>query len=392
MTASLKRRDEERMKKNVDELVNDLKKIAEEEKEKKDEAVSEKAVTGKQQNEEVLKKIGKDDKKVESSIEVDGADGVGEEQKKSEADQTQTEAKAEVQITEMLFQITIPIAESKGESEDELNARGSVHSRSQNMPPRRDLEQDAAIAALVAQQIAAVLPNLVTQINQANNNNNNALCSFKTFNSAKPLKFSGNPTTVRQAIELAATLTESQVRKGKLARKGDKKQLTDTVQDKGKCKGMGKKGESSRRSRKRKASQNFAVTAQNAQNPPAQPPAKKQYAGTAPHCNRCNGHHTTQQACKQCTTCGKLGHTTNICRLGHNQAAQNPAQVQGNAARFPPGSCYNCGEMCHFQNNCPRLANPNANANVNANPARGRAYNLNANEARADNEVVNELN
>ncbi|XP_022014820.1 uncharacterized protein LOC110914329 [Helianthus annuus] len=127
-------------------------------------------------------------------------------------------------------------------------------------------------------------------------------------------------------------------------------------------KGEGKKGESSRRSRKCKASQNFAVTNQNAQNPPAQPPAKKQYAGTAPHCNRCNGHHAAQQACKQCTTCGKLGHMANICRLRQNQAAQNPAQapLQGNASRFPPGSCYNCGEMGPFGNNCQRLANQNA--------------------------------
>ena len=31
----------------------------------------------------------------------------------------------------MLYQTTIPIAESKGESEDELNARGSVDSRCQ---------------------------------------------------------------------------------------------------------------------------------------------------------------------------------------------------------------------------------------------------------------------
>ncbi|XP_021974940.1 cellular nucleic acid-binding protein homolog [Helianthus annuus] len=188
-----------------------------------------------------------------------------------------------------------------------------------------------------------------------------------------------NPTTVRQVIELATTLTESHVRKGKLTRQGDKKQSADAAQDKGKGKGK-KKGASSRRSRKRKASQNFAVTAQNAQNPPAPPPAKKQYAGTAPHCARCNGHQATQQACKQCTTCGKLGHLANICRLGQNQATQNPTQAQGNAARCPPGLCYNCGEMGHFRNNCPRFANPNTNANPNVN--------ANANRFVARNHLV----
>ncbi|KAM0067228.1 putative transcription factor interactor and regulator CCHC(Zn) family [Helianthus debilis subsp. tardiflorus] len=198
-----------------------------------------------------------------------------------------------------------------------------------------------------------------------------------------------NPTTLRQAIELSATLTESQVRKGKLTRKGDKKKSSDSAKDK--KKGKGKEGESSKKSRKRKGAQNFAVTTQAEQNTPAQPPAKKAYDGTAPHCARCNGHHVAQQACKQCTTCGRLGHLANVCRSGQNQVAQVQAPAQGNAARFPPGSCFNCGEFDHFRNNCPRLANANANPNVNANvnPARGRAYNLNANEARADNEVVN---
>ena len=187
---------------------------------------------------------------------------------------------------------------------------------------------------------------------------------------------------------MAATLTDSQVRKGKLHRKGDKKQSDKSTQEKPKKDKAG----SSKRSRKRKASQNFAVTAQPApaaqpnqvpQNQPAPPPAKKPYAGNAPLCNRCNGHHQVQVPCRQCATCGRLGHLANICRFNTNQAAPNQVQPQANPARphFPPGSCYNCGEMGHYKNNCPRLAN--------ANPARGRAFNMNANEARADNEVVN---
>ena len=64
------------------------------------------------------------------------------------------------------------------------------------MPPRRDAQPQTneEVTALVAQQMAAVLPGVVTQIHQIynNNNNNNAQCNFKTFNSAKPLKFSGS--------------------------------------------------------------------------------------------------------------------------------------------------------------------------------------------------------
>ncbi|XP_035843907.1 uncharacterized protein LOC118490398 [Helianthus annuus] len=176
-----------------------------------------------------------------------------------------------------------------------------------------------------------------------------------------------NPTTVRQAIELAATLTESQVRKGKLHRKGDKgkKQSSDKGESKKVKSKKGKETGSSKGSRKRKASQNFAITAQANQaapNQPAQPPAKKRYAGNAPLCNRCNSHHQLQVQCRFCTNCGKSGHLVDICRFAPNQAAcnpaqqaaQTPAQQQAQAARphFPPGSCYNCGDLTHYRNQC----------------------------------------
>ncbi|MFS7902590.1 putative retrotransposon gag domain-containing protein [Helianthus anomalus] len=60
------------------------------------------------------------------------------------------------------------------------------------MPPRRENQRATAeLAEIIAQQMAAQFPNLFAQWNQANNNNN-APCNFKTFNSAKPSKFSGS--------------------------------------------------------------------------------------------------------------------------------------------------------------------------------------------------------
>ncbi|KAJ0922399.1 putative retrotransposon gag domain-containing protein [Helianthus annuus] len=340
------------------------------------------------------------------------------------------------------------------------------------MPPRRNVQQsDAELAAIIAQQMAAMLPNLITHINLATNNNVNAPapCNFKQFNSAKPLKFSGsegatgllqwfeslestfrhvqcpnnrkvefassvfqkraltwwngvmrdrgaeislgqtweelralmmrefcprheqrvlenefhdlkqdsgehraytdryeelsllcptmvtpldkaiekymdglldpvqdivtssNPTTVRQAIELAATLTESQVKKGKLHRKGDKKQKQSdsTNEKKGKM-----AAESSNKSRKRKASKNFAVTTQAnhaAPNQPAQPTAKRQYAGNAPLCNRCNSHHQPQLQCRIYTNCGKSGHLADVwfwCKWSKNELYENNQPVE----------------------------------------------------------------
>ena len=323
------------------------------------------------------------------------------------------------------------------------------------MPPRRENQlPNAELAEIIAQHMAAAFPNLIAQFNQANVNQN-APCNFKSFNSAKPLKFSGTegatgllqwfesientfrhvqcpdnrkvefassvfqkraltwwngvmrdrgaevalaqswaelrtlmmsefcprhelrklerefddlkqvsgehraytdryeelsllcptmvtpldkaieryidglpdsvqdivtgskPTTVRQAIELAATLTESQVRKGKLHMKGDKGKKQDSDKKDSKKGKKGKDSGSSRGSRKRKASQNFAITAQQNQaapNQPAQPPAKKRYEGNAPLCNRCNSHHQQQLPCRFCTNCGKSGHLAEVCR------------------------------------------------------------------------------
>ncbi|XP_035843883.1 ring-infected erythrocyte surface antigen-like [Helianthus annuus] len=112
MTASLKKRDEERMKKNVEELVDDLKKVVEEvkveavkeedvkiaEEEKVEEKVVEKeAVTEEQQVEEV-------EKKMESSVEVNSDAGAGDEKRK-DVDQTQKDAEenTEESITEVLL-------------------------------------------------------------------------------------------------------------------------------------------------------------------------------------------------------------------------------------------------------------------------------------------------
>ncbi|XP_021985574.1 uncharacterized protein LOC110881698 [Helianthus annuus] len=120
MTTNLRKRNEERMKKNIENLVDDLKKVAEEvkveevkifakdtaeeeQKKEEDEKVAEieKAVTVEQQVEGDKKKMENSvEVKVESSADVVGDVGTGEEEK-SEDDQKQKEANTEVPITEI---------------------------------------------------------------------------------------------------------------------------------------------------------------------------------------------------------------------------------------------------------------------------------------------------
>ncbi|XP_021991472.1 uncharacterized protein LOC110888248 [Helianthus annuus] len=108
MTSSLKKRDEERMKKNVECMVEELKKVVEDVKVEamkvefvkiEEEVVEEKAVTEKQHvDEEIMKK-----KEEKESLNVDsvGDEGAGDE-KKEELKQTDAAINTEVPITEVL--------------------------------------------------------------------------------------------------------------------------------------------------------------------------------------------------------------------------------------------------------------------------------------------------
>ncbi|KAI3813853.1 hypothetical protein L1987_18588 [Smallanthus sonchifolius] len=110
--------------------------------------------------------------------------------------------------------------------------------------------------------------------------------------------------------------------------------------------------------------------------------AKKHYVGSSPLCNTCNYHHFPNLPCRVCASCGRYGHLANTCRIKPpgNTANQGnkgvPTITNGNA-------CFECGNPNHFRNRCPKLTNSNQGG------ARGHAFNINANEAQANNDVVN---
>ncbi|KAI3797918.1 hypothetical protein L1987_33182 [Smallanthus sonchifolius] len=163
-----------------------------------------------------------------------------------------------------------------------------------------------------------------------------------------------NLATLEDAIRLSATLTDNHVKVGTLTKKGTKK-VSDTITPPTHIKEA--TSEPSRNNRKRKT-RNFAVVTPaipvNQAAPMVQAPAKNPYVGIYPLCATCNYHHPQSIPCRLCA----------------------PAIANGRA-------CYECGNPNHFRDQCLRLVNARQGG------TRGRAFNINANEAQANNDVVN---
>ncbi|KAI3712410.1 hypothetical protein L1987_70966 [Smallanthus sonchifolius] len=166
---------------------------------------------------------------------------------------------------------------------------------------------------------------------------------FCPQNEANSRYLGRNPATLEDDIRLSATLIDNHVKAGTLTRKGTKK-VPDTTTPPTHIKEA--TTEPSRNNKKRKA-RNYAMVTPaipvNQVSPMVQAPAKKPYVGIYPLCATCNYHHLQNIPCHLCTHCGKYGHT----------------------------------------GNCPRFINARQGG------ARGRALNINANEAQANNDVVN---
>src|ERR1044071_1637837 len=207
------------------------------------------------------------------------------------------------------------------------------------------------------------------------------------------------PTTVEEAIQLAASLTDKHVKNENLVRKGTKKsaEKTPTPTTESSRVAVDNTGSNTR---KRKAKgRNYAVVAPVTQAPIAQapmaqaPPVKKVYSGNLPKCATCQYHHPANFPCRHCTTCGRYGHVAATCRSTFRPQPINAQPVNPQPARQNPQpiaygrACFNCGDPHHFRNQCPALVP----ANHAANPvARGRAFNINATEAQEKNDVGNE--
>ncbi|KAI3819779.1 hypothetical protein L1987_13629 [Smallanthus sonchifolius] len=173
-----------------------------------------------------------------------------------------------------------------------------------------------------------------------------------------------NPETLEDAIRLSATLTDNHVKAGTLTKKGTKK-VSDTITPPTHNKEA--TTEPSRNNRKRKT-RNYAVVTPailvNQAAPMVQAPAKKPYVGIYPLLN----------ACRVKALAGQVNPPNQTNTQVANQGV--PAIANGRA-------CYECGKPNHFRDQCPKLVNARQGG------AHGRAFKINANEAQANNDVVN---
>lgn len=268
----------------------------------------------------------------------------------------------------------------------------------------RDLEQDSGESRAYSDrfyELSLLCPDMVTPLEEG---------IIKFIQGLPPqikdAVFGRNPATMEEAVRFSAFLTDNHVKAGTLFRKGTKrtattepaKVKTDTLTPTPATTPV--EPSSSNHHRKRKA-RNFAVATPSTPLAPAPinqypaqsaGPIQKPYFGNQPQCNHCRMHHAPHHPCRHCNNCGRFGHTREVCRsnrLPMNQTTQtNRNMVQNHQAPqiiIQGPTCFNCGNPGHMRNRCPQLTIQQPIMP----PARGRVFNLSANEAQVANDVVN---
>ncbi|KAD5961446.1 hypothetical protein E3N88_12919 [Mikania micrantha] len=237
-------------------------------------------------------------------------------------------------------------------------------------------------------ELSLLVPHMVTPLSRA----------IEKYISGLPMQiqdtcYGSKPTTLEDAIRLAATLTDNHVRAGTLTRKGVKKVEAKSTNDEP-SNGVNSESSNASKSNKRKRNgQNFAVVTPTIPAVPLNQQAplnlnNKPYAGSQPLCNTCRLHHPQNRPCRVCNICGRYGHFAQTCRIGPPVQQGNQTQVARQTNQQPAApaipaitngrACFECGDPNHFRNQCPRLAGNNQGG------AHARTFQLNVQDAQAN--------
>ncbi|GJV50619.1 putative reverse transcriptase domain-containing protein [Tanacetum coccineum] len=187
------------------------------------------------------------------------------------------------------------------------------------------------------------------------------------------------PATIQSAILKAGILTDEVVSNGMLTKGSEKRKSVDEP---------AKVGGSGRDVKMAKGGTNFVVAA----------PLREGYAGSQPWCAKCRTHHHEKANCRVCFNCQRPDHFLRDCR----SPAILAALVNAVDARPNQRACYECSDLNHLRNVCPKLNRESGqsgnqlalgwrrNERGGGNQVRGRAYNasMNAAEAAKDSSVV----
>ncbi|KAD5318131.1 hypothetical protein E3N88_18077 [Mikania micrantha] len=168
-----------------------------------------------------------------------------------------------------------------------------------------------------------------------------------------------NPKTLEGAIRLSATLTDNHVRAGTLTRKGTKKTEVKTAAKETKTEVKTEAASSSKSSNRKRKNRSYAVTT----------PVTQQSSNNSN--TRNFGANPQSQRMQPAPLALPALHAQPIQAV---PVCQVPVQAR---------AYYECGEVGHFRNQCPRLTGNNQRV------ARGRTFQLNAPAAQANQDVVN---
>ncbi|GJS74576.1 hypothetical protein Tco_0707417 [Tanacetum coccineum] len=248
--------------------------------------------------------------------------------------------------------------------------------------PNNNNDENPDIAAIIAQQLQTILPQIVTQVtNNVNNanggndgnggNGGNNGCTYKGFMACNPKEYDGKggaialtrwiekkenntqvqtrgmswtnfkallveefcPSNEMEKLEYEAGILTNEAVSCGILTKGNKKR-------KG-VKESSKQGGGRNDDKRAKVSKGFVAATTH----------RNEYVRPFLKCVRCLAHHSKDRPCLVCFNCQKSGYITINCRLPIKQVAPINA-VRGG---YEPGTCYECESHEHYRNTCSKL-------------------------------------